>query len=86
MGFFPGPNGDLLLSSAATSEVKRYDGTTGAFKSVFITAGLGGLNEAEGMDFGPNGTSSSQASWAMRCWSTATQGVEPVRGSSFRSM
>jgi streptogramin lyase len=55
MVFFPCPNADLLLSSAATSEVKRYDGTTGAFEGVFITAGLGGLNEAEGMAFGPNG-------------------------------
>jgi hypothetical protein len=33
----------------------RYDGTTGAFKGVFIPAGLGGLNEAEGIAFGPNG-------------------------------
>ena len=43
------------MSSAATSEVKRYNGTTGALEGVFITAGLGGLNEAEGMAFGPNG-------------------------------
>src|SRR5262245_6507456 len=50
-----GPDGDLYLSSAASSEVLRYDGTTGAFKQVFITAGLGGLDEAEGMAFGPNG-------------------------------
>lgn len=48
-------NGDLLLSSATTSEVKRYDGTTGTLKGVFITAGLGGLDEAEGMAFGANG-------------------------------
>ena len=50
-----GPGGDLFASSAASSEVKRYDGATGAFKSTFITAGLGGLHEAEGMTFGPNG-------------------------------
>ena len=54
-GLVFGPDGDLFLSSAATSEVKRYDGKTGLLKSVFITAGLGGLNEAEGMAFGPNG-------------------------------
>jgi DNA-binding beta-propeller fold protein YncE len=33
----------------------RYDGTTGNLEGVFITAGSGGLNEAEGMAFGPNG-------------------------------
>jgi hypothetical protein len=49
------PDSDLFLSSAATSEVMRYDGTTGAFEGVFVTAGSGGLNEAEGMAFGPNG-------------------------------
>jgi streptogramin lyase len=54
-GLVFGPNGDLFLSSAATSEVKRYDGKTGALKGVFISAGLGGLNEAEGMAFGSNG-------------------------------
>ena len=50
-----GPDGDLFVSSAATSEVKRYDGTTGAFEGNFVTAGLGGLEEAEGVVFGPNG-------------------------------
>ena len=54
-GMVFGPDGDLFLSSAATSEVMRYDGTTGDFEGVFITAGSGGLNEAEGMAFGPNG-------------------------------
>ena len=54
-GLVFGQDGDLFLSSAATSEVKRYDGASGALKGVFITAGLGGLNEAEGMAFGPNG-------------------------------
>ena len=49
------PGGDLLVSSAATSEVKRYDGATGAFKSVFVTAGSGGLEEAEGLTFTPSG-------------------------------
>jgi sugar lactone lactonase YvrE len=50
-----GPDGDLFVSSAETSEVKRYDGTTGAFEGDFITAGLGGLEEAEGMAFSSNG-------------------------------
>jgi hypothetical protein len=50
-----GPGGDLFVSSAATSEVKRFDGTTGAFRGKFVTAGLGGLEEAEGVIFGPNG-------------------------------
>ena len=49
------PGGDLLVTSAATSEVKRYDGATGAFKSVFVPPGSGGLDEAEGMTFTPDG-------------------------------
>src|SRR5206468_2175623 len=32
-----------------------FDGATGAFKGNFVTAGLGGLDEAEGVVFGPNG-------------------------------
>ena len=55
-GLVFGPHRDLFLSSAATSEVMRYDGKTGAFKGVFIPTGLGGLNEAEGMAYGPTGT------------------------------
>src|SRR5262249_22316483 len=54
-GLFFGPDGDLFLSSATTSEVKRYDGKTGAPKGGVICAGLGRLNEAEGMACGPNG-------------------------------
>ena len=57
---FGGPGNDLFVSSGLTddgrgNQILRFDGTTGAFKGVFITAGLGGLNEAEGMAFGPNG-------------------------------
>jgi streptogramin lyase len=47
-------NGDLLVSSAATSVVKEYD-TTGAFKETFIHGGSGGLHEAEGLTFTPRG-------------------------------
>jgi sugar lactone lactonase YvrE len=50
-----GADGDLFVSSATTSDVKRYDGSTGAFKGDFITAGLGGLDEAEGMAFDSKG-------------------------------
>ena len=50
-----GPDGDLRVSSAETSEVKRYDGATGTFEGNFVSAGLGGLNEAEGVAFGDNG-------------------------------
>jgi hypothetical protein len=35
--------------------VKRYDGKSGAFKSIFVSPGSGGLEEAEGVTFGPNG-------------------------------
>jgi hypothetical protein len=53
-GLLFGPSGDLFVSSAAlsnpglkatpgTSQVLRYDGTSGAFKSVFVSSGSGGL-------------------------------------------
>lgn len=49
--------GNLYLSSAFSSEVRRYNGTTGApiAPVPFIAPGFCGLNEAEGMVFLPNG-------------------------------
>ena len=35
---------ELLVSSLATDQVLRYDGTTGAFAGVFVAAGSGGLD------------------------------------------
>jgi len=50
-GMVFGPDGNLYLSSAATSEVRRYNGTTGAPLGVFVAPGFCGLQEAEGMVF-----------------------------------
>lgn len=49
-----GPNGDLYVSSYATSEVIRFDGTTGAFKDV--AAGGDALLGPVGLAFKPAAT------------------------------
>jgi hypothetical protein len=60
-GLVFGPDGSLYASShvvpnpATTDTVKRYDGTTGAYLGDFVTAGSGGLNDANGLAFGPDG-------------------------------
>jgi sugar lactone lactonase YvrE len=46
---------DLYVSSEGTNEVLRYDGTTGAFKEIFVAAGSGGLIGPQGLVFGPDG-------------------------------
>ncbi len=57
-----GPDGNLYVSSAdnsATStvpdQVLRFDGTTGAFLDVFVANGSGGLDNPNGLMFGPDG-------------------------------
>lgn len=57
-----GPDGDLYVSStnSGTSsnprgEVLRYNGTTGAFKDVFVSETSGGLLGPHGIDWGPDG-------------------------------
>ncbi len=50
-----GPAGDLYVSSALTDQVLRYDGTTGAFISVFISAGSGGLDSPHEVLFRADG-------------------------------
>src|SRR5262245_17501189 len=47
---------DLLVSGFDSNNVVKFDGTTGAFLGVFITAGSGGLNEAEQLAFAPDGS------------------------------
>ena len=44
---------ELLVGSASTNEVLRYDGTTGAFIDVFASGG--GLIGPVGLVFGPDG-------------------------------
>lgn len=51
-----GPDGMLYVSSFDSDAVLRYDGATGAFDSVFVAEGSGGLNGPDaGMVFGPGG-------------------------------
>ena len=46
---------DLLVASAGSNQVLRYDGNTGGFQAVFVTAGSGGLSGPVGLVFGPDG-------------------------------
>lgn len=51
-----GPDGMLYVSSFDGDAVLRYEGATGAFESVFVAAGAGGLDGPDaGMVFGPDG-------------------------------
>lgn len=51
-----GADGQLYVSSFDSDAILRYDGATGAFVDVFVTAGAGGLNGPDaGMVFGPDG-------------------------------
>lgn len=51
-----GPDGNLYVASFDNDQVLRYNGTTGAFIDVFVTAASGGLNGPDnGTIFGPDG-------------------------------
>jgi hypothetical protein len=56
-----GPDGtndgklDLYVTTAHACTILRYDGTTGAFKGTFVSAGSGGLDAPLGMVFGSDG-------------------------------
>jgi DNA-binding beta-propeller fold protein YncE len=51
-----GPDGDLFVASFETDQVLRYDGASGAYEGIFVTANLGGLNGPDaGTKFGPDG-------------------------------
>jgi hypothetical protein len=48
-----GPDGDLYVASGNTNQILRYNGTTGAFMSVFVPATFGGVSD---LAFGPDGS------------------------------
>jgi DNA-binding beta-propeller fold protein YncE len=56
-----GPDGDLYVTnpeptaSLANDQVLRYDGTTGAFRGVFVPTRSGGLRLPSALTFGPGG-------------------------------
>jgi streptogramin lyase len=57
--FGPDGNGDgaqdLYVPSVDTNQILRYDGVTGNFLDVFVTAGSGGLNGPGDLKFAPDG-------------------------------
>ncbi len=62
-----GPDGQLYVGSFTGDSVLRYDGRTGAFVDVFVTAASGNLNGPDaGMTFGPNGDLYVPSFWNRR--------------------
>src|SRR2546428_615567 len=51
--FTLGPDGNVYVTDVATNNVKKFNGTTGAFIGVFASGG--GLNLPQGLSFGPDG-------------------------------
>ena len=45
LGLAFGPDGNLYVGSEGTNAIYEYNGTTGAFMSVFVSAGSGGLDD-----------------------------------------
>ncbi len=54
-GLTLGPDGNVYAACPFTSEVVRYDGTTGASMGAFVPSGGGGLNYGTDVTFGPDG-------------------------------
>jgi hypothetical protein len=55
VGMVFGPDGNLYVSSAATNNVLRYNGTTGEFLGAFVPSRSAGLLHPKGLVFGPDG-------------------------------
>jgi WD40 repeat protein len=53
-GITRGPDGNIYVADG-NGAVLKFNGTTGAFMSTFVTAGSGGLHNARGVAFGPDG-------------------------------
>src|SRR5215471_10683239 len=50
-----GPDGNLYVTGANSSNVVRFDGQTGRLIDVFVTPGSGGLSAGVGLSFGADG-------------------------------
>lgn len=51
-----GPAGDLFVASFETDQILRFDGCTGAYEGIFVSAGAGGLDGPDaGTKFGSDG-------------------------------
>src|SRR5450759_437057 len=50
-----GPDGNLYLLDQQNIGVLRYNGSTGAFMDMFVTAGSSGLSVPTALTFGPDG-------------------------------
>jgi hypothetical protein len=50
-----GPDGHLYLTSQWANEILKYDGTTGEFLGVYVSAGSGGVDTPDALFFGPDG-------------------------------
>jgi WD40 repeat protein len=66
--------GVLYATSNLTDEVMAFEADTGAFLSIFVTAGCGGISGPTALDFGPDGDLkvSSQSDEAIRRYDGAT--------------
>ena len=71
-----GPGGDLFVASFETDQVLRFDGASGAYEGVFVSAALGGLNGPDaGTKFGPDGLLYVPSFWNDRVLRYDSDGV-----------
>jgi hypothetical protein len=80
-----GPDGALYVASFETDQILRYNGLTGAYEGVFVSAGLGGLNGPDaGTKFGSDGLLYVPSFWNDRVLRYDAQGVFVDEFVSFR--
>ena len=74
-----GPDGNLYVTSHLTSEIYRFNGTTGAFIDVFANSSSG-LNGPTGLTFGPDGKLYVCSAWGNQIlrYNTSTKQREVV--------